>query len=90
MRSSDILAGCTDFPRFGRGRRLFSDSTDLDSTTHGKAVDSVVDQSSIISDLDPDPFASVALPSSTTTMKSNPSATTASTPFNPSFASQKN
>ena len=87
MLSTDIVAGCTDFPRFGRGRRLLSDSTDPDSTTHETAVDDIVDQSGTTPDLDPDPFASVALSSSTTGMRSNPSATTSSAPFNPHLTS---
>ena len=82
MLFTDILARCTDFPRFGRGRRLLSDSTDPDSTTHQAAVDGVFDQLSTASDLDPDPLASVAFPWSTTGIRLTPSATTSSAPFN--------
>ncbi|MCJ1378385.1 hypothetical protein MMC17_001483 [Xylographa soralifera] len=83
----NIVAGCTDFPRFGRGRRLLSDSTDPDSTTHETALDGAFDQLSTTSDLDPDPLASVALPWRTTGTRSTPSATTSSAPFNPILTS---
>ncbi|MCJ1476261.1 hypothetical protein MMC13_004927 [Lambiella insularis] len=78
----NLVAGCTDFPRFTRGRRL-SDSTDPDPNTDETAVDGVVDNLSSTPDLDPDPSASVADPWSMTEIGgAAPSATASKASFN--------